>query len=145
MASGIPHYPELIDGFEKDHRVLLHSYGRLVQLAKPQTFSTFQKELAEFKSTLVSHLLKEAVKLYIYLRQQLKHEPASYGLVTRYKTEMDGIGKVAMDFIDRYSALNAGQVDFEILDDELNGIGKVLGDRIRREEAELYPLYHASY
>jgi hypothetical protein len=38
---------------------------------------------------LVAHLLKEAVKLYIYLRQKLKNDEGTYYLVTSYKRERE--------------------------------------------------------
>lgn len=145
MSNGIKYSPELIDSFEQEHRELLQSYGRLALHANAVSYLKFQEEICKFKSSLVSHLLKEAIKLYIYLRQQLKSDPASYRLVSSYKSEMDSIGKVAMDFIDKYVGLSSEQVNFEELNAGLRDIGKVLGDRIRREEAELYPLYQANY
>ena len=145
MSNGIQYTPNLIESFERDHRALLHSYGRLVKTANKADFPTFQTELALFKSMLVSHLLKEAVKLYIYLRQQFKDNEAIHSLVTSYKVEMDGIGRVAMGFIDAYLTAPADVVDFAKMSTQLNEIGKVLGDRIRREESELYPLYSAYY
>ena len=58
MSNGIQYTPNLIESFERDHRALLHSYGRLVKTANKADFPTFQTELALFKSMLVSHLLK---------------------------------------------------------------------------------------
>ena len=145
MSNGIRYTPDLIEDLERDHQALLRSYGRLVKTANKTDFSTFKAELAVFKSLLVAHLLKEAIRLYIYLRQQFKADAAMHGLVTSYKVEMDGIGRVAMGFIDTHLNASAGTVDFSTLTAQLSALGKVLGDRIRREEAELYPLYNASY
>ena len=145
MATGISYSPLLISEFEGDHRKLLRQYGILLNTAKQEDFAAFKAHLTEFKAMLVSHLLKETVKLYIYMRQKLKDDPHSYALVTGYKKEMDGIGKVAMNFVDTYMAQTADRVDFAQLVAELQHIGSVLGDRIRREEAELYPLYHDAY
>ena len=58
---------------------------------------------------------------------------------------MDGISRAAMEFVDEYSAKKTGQMDFVLLGSRLRDIGLILGDRIRREEAELYPLYHDDY
>ncbi len=145
MSNSIQYSPDLIEGFERDHRALLLSYGQLVKLANQANYPVFQAQLAVFKSLLVSHLLKEAVKLYIYLRQQFKEDPAIHSLVTSYKLEMDGIGRVAMAFVDGYLSTPADKVDFSEMSAKLGDLGKVLGDRIRREEAELYPLYSANY
>jgi len=105
----------------------------------------FRTVLQQFKSLLIAHLLKEAIKLYIYLRQKLRDDESTYRLVTGYKSEMDGISRVAMAFVDEYSAKPAENIDFALLGTRLKEIGQVLGDRIRREEAELYPLYHDHY
>lgn len=145
MSNGIRYTPGLIDDLERDHRALLQSYGRLVKTANEAGFTTFQTELAVFKSMLIGHLLKEAIRLYIYLRQQFKADAVTHGLVTSYKVEMDGIGRVTMGFIDTHLNASAETVDFPALTAQLSDIGKVLGDRIRREEAELYPLYNDSY
>jgi regulator of sigma D len=145
MNTGIAYYPNLVQEMVHDHRVLLEFYGDLSRAAKMQDYEDFTYTLANFKKALTSHLLKEAIKLYIYLRQKLKSDPASYQLISSYKIEMDGITKVAMAFIDDYSNKPLKQVDFAILNQRLAEIGHVLGDRIRREEAELYPLYHDDY
>jgi hypothetical protein len=94
---------------------------------------------------LVSHLLKEAVKLYIYLRQQLRSDPDVYVLITSYKNEMDGISRTAIAFVDEYVGKSSHLLDFQKITGQLRELGVVLGDRIRREEAELYPLYTNQY
>lgn len=128
-----------------DHRNLLATYGDLARAAAEKDASGFKLSLISFKSMLVAHLLKEAVKLYIYLRQKLKDDESAYSLVTSYKKEMDGISRVAMAFVDEYSSKPAHEIDFTQLSMQLREIGLVLGDRIRREESELYPLYHDFY
>ena len=144
MHPGIQHYPTLIPELMDDHRQLLQTFGDLVRAADAHDGAAFKRTLASFKSLLVAHLLKEAVKLYIYLRQNFKGDDVAYGLVTGYKKEMDGIGRVAMDFIDTYVDTPEHAIDFPVLQSTLNEIGKVLADRIRREEAALYPLYQLS-
>lgn len=145
MASGIAYYSELVDDMKEDHRQLLAVYGDLVRAGQARDALVFKSVLHQFKSLLIAHLLKEAVKLYIYLRQKLRYDESTYRLVTGYKSEMDGISRVAMEFVDEYSAKPPEQIDFALLAVRLREIGQVLGDRIRREEAELYPLYHDHY
>jgi regulator of sigma D len=145
MSSGIKYYSDLVDEMVDDHRVLLAAYGDLVKAANTNDASGFKFLLLKFKSLLVAHLLKEAVKLYIYLRQKLKVDDSAYSLVTSYKSEMDGISRVAMAFVDEYTEKPVHQIDFHQLTQQLREIGLVLGNRIRREESELYPLYHDHY
>jgi regulator of sigma D len=145
MNKGIAYYPDLVQEMVSDHRRLLEVYGDMSRAAKMQDLEDFKFMLDNFKKLLTAHLLKEAIKLYIYLRQRLKNDAASYQLISGYKIEMDGITKVAMAFIDDYSDKTAKPVDFTLLNQRLAEIGRVLGDRIRREENELYPLYHDDY
>ena len=145
MANGIAYYSELVEDLMNDHRQLLAIYGDLVRANQAHDPVAFKAVLQPFKSLLISHLLKEAVRLYIYLRQKLRYDESTYRLVTGYKSEMDGISRVAMEFVDEYSAKTPKEIDFVLLAARLKEIGQVLGDRIRREEAELYPLYHDHY
>lgn len=145
MVVGIQYNADLVQEMIDDHRALLGVYGDLVKLVDAKDGLNFKLTLIRFKSMLVAHLLKEAVKLYIYLRQKLKGDEGVYHLVTSYKSEMDGISRVAMNFVDEYSAKSIHEIDFVQLSMRLREIGLVLGDRIRREEVELYPLYHDFY
>jgi regulator of sigma D len=145
MSNGIKYYSDLVHEMVDDHRALLATYGDLAKAAGVQDGPVFKSVLIKFKSLLVAHLLKEAVKLYIYLRQKLKSDESTYALVSSYKSEMDGISRIAMAFVDEYTSKPTHQIDFSQLTIQLRDIGLVLGDRIRREESELYPLYHDFY
>jgi regulator of sigma D len=145
VTNGIQYNADLVQEMLDDHRALLAIYGDLVKAVDNKDGSVFKLTLIRFKSMLVAHLLKEAVKLYIYLRQKLKGDEGVYHLVTSYKSEMDGISRVAMSFVDEYTAKSIHEIDFVQLSARLREIGLVLGDRIRREEMELYPLYHDLY
>ena len=145
MSNGVKFYSDLVTEMIDDHRELLATYGDLAKAAGDQDGPRFKFLLTRFKSLLVAHLLKEAVKLYIYLRQKLKGDESTYSLVTSYKSEMDGISRIAMAFVDEYTAKPAHEINFIELVMQLKKIGLVLGDRIRREESELYPLYHDHY
>lgn len=145
MKAGIRYDSNLIRDMLEDHRTLLAIYGSLVKSIEARDELAFYVKLGEFKSILVAHLLKEAVKLYIYLRQSLKDDENAYQLVTTYKSEMDGISRVVMKFVDDYSEKSLIGVDYAQLSIRIKEIGWLLGDRIRREESELYPLYHDLY
>lgn len=141
MQSGIHFHPELIAELTADHQKLLAILGELDAQAEKQDVVQFKERLHRLKILLADHLLKEAVRLYIYLRQQFKENVAAYQLVTTYKKEMDGIGAVAMRFIDEHSRQAPEKFDFPGIRRQLRQMGEVLGDRIYREEHELYRLY----
>lgn len=143
MANGVPHYSALVAELVSDHRHLLSTYNALKRSAEAADAAGFRAALEEFKSQLVPHVVKEAYKVYTYLRQTLKDkgELEAYQRVNAYKTEMGRIGEAAMRFIDTYAETPDDAIDFQRVRTELHDIGLLLGDRIRREEADLYPLY----
>ncbi|MBI3101894.1 MAG: hemerythrin domain-containing protein [Burkholderiales bacterium] len=145
MATGVPHYSALVQGLVNDHRQLLQTFGELKKSADAEDPAAFKQALHDFKAQLVPHLLQEAIKLYTFLRQELKAQgnQQAYQMVNGYKTEMGGIGDAAVRFVETYTATADADIDFAEVRDALGDIGRLLGDRIRREEAELYPLYQS--
>lgn len=139
--NGIKFHPELIAELTADHQKLLAIFAELGKKAEARDAAGFKERLHRFKILLADHLLKEAIRLYIYLRQQFKGDEATHHTITSYKKEMDGIGAVAMRFIEDYGNRPAKDFDFAELQYQLKQIGDVLGDRIYREEHELYTLY----
>ncbi|AVO42886.1 hemerythrin domain-containing protein [Simplicispira suum] len=145
MVSGIQHHSTLVTQLVGDHRQLLESFGVLKKTAEANDATGFKRELQGFKALLIPHLLEEAVRLYTFLRQEFKTrgDAGSYQLVNDYKSEMKGIGDAAVHFVDTYSATAEDAIDFQEARASLHEIGRLLGDRIRREETELYPLYQS--
>ncbi len=145
MVSGIQHHSTLVSQLMSDHRQLLESFGVLKKTAEAGDAVAFKQALQGFKALLVPHLLEEAIRLYTYLRQELKTrgDANSYQLVNGYKSEMKGIGDAAVHFVETYNTAANDAIDFEQVRASLHEIGHLLGDRIRREESELYPLYQS--
>lgn len=143
MSEGVPHYSALVAELTHDHRQLLAAYGALKHSAEAGDVAAFKSALGDFKALLVPHVVKEAYKVYTYLRQTLrqKGELEVYQRVNAYKSEMGRIGDAAIRFIDTYSDADDETIDFPQVRAALHEIGQLLGDRIRREEADLYPLY----
>jgi len=145
MVTGIQHHSTLVTQLVGDHRKLLESFGTLKKSAEASDVLAFKQALQGFKALLVPHLLEEAMRLYTYMRQEFKTRgnADAYQLVNGYKSEMKGIGDAAVQFIDTYSAIADDAIDFRQVCTSLQEIGHLLGDRIRREESELYPLYQS--
>jgi hemerythrin-like domain-containing protein len=141
VSAAIAYYPNLIEDLEREHRELLSALSSMSKSVQIRNLKRFKEYLAVFKNLLVEHLLKEAVKLYIYLRQTLKAHPAESALVSRYKKEMDGLGVEVLRFIDHYLPKSATEIDVAALKAELVDVANLLKDRLSREETELYPLY----
>lgn len=142
----IGHYTSLMDELKSEHRQLLEVFGRMKKSGESEDAAEFQQALADFKGLLVPHVVKEAYKVYTYLRQYYKDKGDAevYRRVTGYKTEMTGIGDAALKFIDAHERAAPDAIDFANVNESLREIGLLLGDRIRREEAFLYPLYHTT-
>ena len=141
MVSGIQHHSTLVSQLMSDHQQLLESFGVLKKTAEAGDAVAFKQALQGFKALLVPHLLEEAIRLYTYLRQELKTrgDANSYQLVNGYKSEMKGIGDAAVHFVETYNTAANDAKDFEHVRASVHQIGHQLGDRMRTEESELHP------
>lgn len=140
-SAGVRHDPSLIMRLKDDHRSLLKQYAAIKTAAEEGDWTTVHSGLQRFRAELTDHLLTESVKLYVYLRLKLSADASQLRLMRSFSSEMVGIGKVVVDFIESHEdvALDPGkQAQFMTAWAEL---GKVLGDRIGREEKTLYPMY----
>ncbi|MDB5765515.1 MAG: hypothetical protein JWQ61_329 [Collimonas fungivorans] len=134
---------KLIPQLKGDHAALLLMYSSVANRMNAGAWDAVPATLREMRMAMYGHLLTEGVKLYSYMRRSLAEEPNLLDVYRSYKREMDGIGRVAFDFFDKYQgkdwlALPDARSNFKA---EFENLGKVLVDRITREENILYPLY----
>lgn len=142
-SSGIAFDPELIERLKGDHRVLLSTYGAISTAAQAERWTEVESLLAQFRSGLTDHLMLESIKLYVYLQRTLASDPDNLRLMRRFSSEMVGIGKVVMDFVDDNQAISTDPGQQAQFLKSWRDIGKTLGDRVGREEKTLYPMYEA--
>ncbi|MBT9499239.1 MULTISPECIES: hemerythrin domain-containing protein [Zoogloea] len=140
-GTSIQYHPELIGQFENDHRELLRLFTEIRASVLAGDLPATSGYLDEFRHMLHGHLLKENVRLYIYLEHALANDTVSHDLMHRFRHEMDAIGKVVVAFLEKYRHLAEQPELADAFAQELDGIGKVLVERIRSEEVSLYPLY----
>ena len=145
MSAGIPHHSALIDKLRLEHRLLLQTFGSLKQASEADDAPQFKLALQKFKALLVPHFMEEAISVYTYLRQELKVRGnlTDFQRVNAYKRESGGIGDAALRFVETSIATPNEAIDFPQVRSSLHEIGLLLGDRIRREESDLYPLYQS--
>jgi iron-sulfur cluster repair protein YtfE (RIC family) len=127
----------------EDHSLLLEIYTAIEDARKTGELMTVQTRLVQFRMVLMDHLLKENVRLYIYLEHMLANDPVAHGLIHEFRHEMDAIGKVVVGFLGKYKEIGIHpelEADFTR---DLAAIGEALVARIRREEETLYPMYQA--
>ncbi|MFC5303194.1 hemerythrin domain-containing protein [Azospira restricta] len=140
-GTSIRFHPELIGKLTADHQLLLSLFGETSAAAARGDVAAAAARLEEFRVALQSHLLTENIRLYVYLEHALADDAASHALIHDFRHEMDGIGRVVVGFLGKYRDLAAHPERAAAFAEELAGIGKVLVERVRREEETLYPLY----
>lgn len=148
-TKGVQFDPLLIQHLKDDHRVLLGQYGDIKTaaakaIATQGDWKAVEAGLVKLRRGLTDHLMTETIKLYVYLQLSLARDREKSKVMRSFSSEMAGIGKVALDFIDKNRDVSLHPDKQEKFLDTWNEIGKVLGDRIGREEKTLYPMYDAA-
>lgn len=140
------HFSEdLIPQLKKDHQDLLALYGQIKEHFEQGNYKEVTRLLDSLRQALQGHLLTENIRLYIYLDRSMAHDELNADLVRGFRREMDIIAKTAMAFLKKYEMIG---VDAELAKHfavDFENLGKVLVERINREENTLYLLYLPSY
>ncbi len=144
-GTQIRYSPELIDSLQNDHQTLLSLYGDINTAFEKKLYDDVSSMLVTFKSGLNAHLLTENVRLYIYLEHALVGDATSSELIHGFRKEMDEIAKVAIGFLKKYEAIGVDEDLAAHFATDFATIGKVLVERIEKEENTLYPLYMPTY
>lgn len=139
--TSIPYRPTLIDDLKSDHQQLGSIFAELVAATNAGKRKETKKALDQFEGLLYEHLLKEKISFYIYLRGIFSRDEGTLELVNYFSREMDGIQREVMKFLRKYRESSLSPSELSEMSHELNGLGKALTNRIKREEAQLYPLY----
>lgn len=142
-GTAIHFHPELVGKLQQDHQALLRLYTQTQTAARSGDVEQAARHLEEFRILLQGHLLTENVRLYVYLEHTLAKDASSHQLIRSFRHEMDDIGKAVVAFLNDYRDLAQHPELSQQFSESLEGIGKVLAERIRREEETLYPLYCA--
>lgn len=140
-GTSINYDPNLVATLHEDHRMLLEIFKAISEAAARKDLATVQQRLEHFRIGLQDHLLKENVRLYVYLEHMLRGDPPSHELIHEFRREMDGIGRVVVGFLTTYKLIASQPELADSFAKELAQIGKALVARIEREESTLYPLY----
>jgi len=140
-GTNIRYHPELIDKLTGDHRMLLGLFGETSDAAARGDVAVAAERLEAFRTALQGHLLTENIRLYVYLEHLFADDPSSFSLIHSFRHEMDGIGKAVIKFLLKYEGLATRPELAEAFSQDLAAVGKVLVNRIEREEGTLYPLY----
>lgn len=136
------HYDaRLIEALKEDHHLLLDIYRAIDAARREGNLLTVQTRLDHFRMMLQDHLLKENVRLYVYLEHVLAGDATSHKLMHDFRHEMDDIGKAVVGFLSKYRQIGIHPELAGDFDKDFVMIGQALTARIRREEDTLYPMY----
>jgi len=137
----IHYHDQLINELVDEHHRLLSLFGRIAHAAETSEHEQLPDMLHEFALELRSHLLKENIKLYVYLQHALADDPESRELMRGFRSEMNEIGKTVNQFLNRYGGDGWNDESKQSFATDVEAMGKVLAKRIETEEKMLYPLY----
>lgn len=140
--TGIAYYPELVAELKLDHRMLDRLQMDMKTAYNEGDLQAVANSIEKYGSLLRSHILKENMRLYIYLKKHVVTDPVSKKIVETFQREMDGIGVAITDFIEKYKTIHeqpASKHGHFIAD--LNEVSDTVHRRMTHEEGELFPLY----
>ena len=140
-GTTIHHDSRLVEAFKEDHRLLIDIYNAIDADRRSGRLHTVQTRLEQFRMVLQDHLLKENVRLYVYLEHVLKNDPVSHQLMHDFRHEMDGIGRAVVGFLGKYRQIGIHPELAAEFATDFAAIGEALVGRIHREEDTLYPMY----
>ncbi len=137
------HYDStLVEELHADHKSLLDQFGAILKATELRDSATVLASLTQFGDDLRGHILKENVRLYVYLKHSLQADEDSLEIMHGFSREMHQIGRAVTDFLHRYTHENTwDDAHWVVFERDLKSVGGVLGKRIQTEEKMLYPLY----
>jgi hypothetical protein len=139
--AGISYDATLISKLKEDHQELVKLFIEIKTAATEERFSEVPRILSEFKLDLQTHLALENVRFYVYVQQHYAHDLETSDFITGLRSEMNGIARAVVKFIEKYSLGQLTHATAAIFNAELAEIGTVLTRRIQLEENRLYALY----
>ena len=130
------------DNFRRQHNDLLDLVGQIQALASPPRSEAAATEISQILSRLSGklsiHLAAEDKSLYP--RLAASEDITTSQVAKRFQEEMSGLGEAYNAFASKWRAAGAINDDFEGFVTESGQVFAALGDRIARENRELYPL-----
>jgi predicted membrane chloride channel (bestrophin family) len=141
-GTGIHYDPLLPQRLLDDHRRIESLFADMVAAAHVRDVVRLRQALDGFTTALRGHLLTENVRFYVYLQHTLGSDPENTALVHGFRREMQQIGRVLGDFLQRHGERETwDEAGWSRLSRELAELAPVLTKRIETEETILYPLY----
>lgn len=141
QGTRIHYHPELIADLKQDHRDLLALHDEIQTRFETNDYETVAVKVGQFRADLQKHLLAENVLLYVYLGHVFADDEAKAKITQDFRFEMTKIGRFAARLLKKYENIDNEPDLVETFHSDFFYVGRVLGERIEREEQVLYPLY----
>ncbi len=126
------------DKFRVQHDEILVMAGQISeQLKKQADAELLRKQLSALAGKVNFHLAMEDKALYPRLQKQKGSRADT--LATRFASEMGGLARVFTDYNNKWQ-VSAIRADVAGFSEETRKVFGALAQRIKRENAELYPL-----
>lgn len=132
-----------VDRFRKQHEKLLKIVREMdndldaQKLKQKENVKAISTSLARLAGSLKTHLAMEDDRLYPKL---IEHDdPEISNTAKQFQKEMGGIKEAFTKYADKWNSLTIRNATEDFIQ-ETQDIFAVLGDRITKEENELYPL-----
>jgi len=134
---------ELIDSLEQDHQILLSLYTDIMKYAANREYTLLAQGLSNFSELLTTHLRKESIDLYMYLEFVVVKGDAvdTRGTLRAFRLEMKEISIAVSSMLHHYENMPVTYKTVEKFLVDFKELGRILVDRIAREEKTLYPIY----
>jgi hypothetical protein len=141
-SKRLPRYDaNLLGALEDDHRRLAQLYAAVMKAHRQGDLVRCMAALGAFRATLVAHLQREDRELYAYLQHSFDRYAPDAPRLRGMLDAMQVLGEALERFgTDYFNALDDAAAHARFARD-LNRIGVILANRIREEEAVLYPMY----
>ncbi len=144
-GTRIAYSSDLVPQLKEDHRRLLETFGLINTAFSRNDLVSTAKYLEDFRGGVLAHLLTENIRFYIYLEHAFAQDLESFNLMHGFRQEMDTIGKAVLAFLTKYKDIDTQPNLAVSFGKDLENVGGILSERIKREEETLYPLYLPSY
>jgi hypothetical protein len=140
-GTRIRYSPSLLDDLRGEHEQLFALHGAIMAAHAAKSVSTIAPLLKEFEALLNGHMITERVHLYAYMDGFFSHDDSTRRMVRDYRIEMDRIGDSVAKLLRKYRDADPDSLLLCGFHSDLEYIGQLLSERIRREDDSLYPLY----
>ena len=133
----------LIPVLKEDHQALLPLHTSILWYANNRKYKELEKGLNAFGERLKIHLRKETIDLYIYLEFIIAKEIEIKQRKTfrEFRLEMKRISVAVSSALNQYENTPITDETVKQFLIDFKELGRILIDRIEKEEKMLYPIY----